>query len=190
MQPANVTQILQAINEGQKFRTEELLPLVYDELKKLAQQKMRLESAEHTLQPTALVHEAFVRLVTQGNSQAWDHRGHFYMAAAEAMRRILIESARRKSSLKRGGNFKRISLDEAENASDDQSDSELVALSEALDRFEAVDPEAAQIVKLRYFTGLTIDEVAEMLKVSPRTAKRHWAYARAWLQRELTNTSS
>ncbi len=182
----NVTQILAEIEASNPAATEKLLPLVYDELRRLAAVKMRSEAADHTLQPTALVHEAYLRLVGPGTRQRWDSRGHFYAAAAEAMRRILIEEARRRESLKRGGEFAKVELNDFISAAELPADyAELLAVNEALEKLTAVDEDAARLVKLRYFAGLSVEEAAEALGVSPRTAKRNWAYARAWLQREL-----
>ena len=192
----DVTRILSAIEEGDQAAAAQLLPLVYDELRRLASNKMSQEKAGHTLQPTALVHEAFLRLTgnavegVAGNQdhQKWDGRGHFFAAAAEAMRRILIESARRRSRDKRGGNLQRCELN-AEDAVIDPDDVEtLLSLDEALCRLSEHDADLAKLVELRYFTGLTIDETAEILGVSPRTTKRNWAYARAWLRREMDDT--
>jgi RNA polymerase sigma factor (TIGR02999 family) len=180
-----VTQLLNAIHQGDPHAADELLPLVYDELHQLAAAKLGRESPGQTLQATALVHEAYLRLVASpgresGEEPAWDGRGHFFAAAAEAMRRILVEQARRKKRLKRGGDRERQELDPSEIAAPEVSE-DLLALDEALERFTAVDPMAAELVKLRYFAGMTIPEAAELLGVSPRTADAWWAYARAWL---------
>ena len=194
MSDDNVTRILSELERGSSSATEQLLPLVYDELRRLAAKKMRCESADHTLQPTALVHEVYLRLVGPEVRQRWENRGHFYTAAAEAMRRILIEEARRKHSLKRGGDFSRIDLDEnlsrgaASRSAAPIDYAELLAVNEALDKLAIVDPEAARLVKLRYFAGLTVEEAADAMALSPRTVKRNWSYARAWLQRELAGT--
>lgn len=189
MSDDNVTRILSDLERGGSSATEQLLPLVYDELRRLAAKKMRCESADHTLQPTALVHEVYLRLVGPEARQRWESRGHFYTAAAEAMRRILIEEARRKHSLKRGGDFSRIDLDENVSHRDAPIDyAELLALDESLEKLATVDPEAARLVKLRYFAGLTVEEAADAMALSPRTVKRNWSYARAWLQRELAGT--
>jgi RNA polymerase sigma factor (TIGR02999 family) len=190
MSNENVTQLLDELDSpgAAAGAREKLLPLVYDELRRLAANKMKDEAADHTLQPTALVHEAYLRLVGPANRQRWESRGHFYAAAAEAMRRILIEEARRRQSLKRGGDFAKVELAEGISDVEPAVDyAELLAVSEALDKLFAVDPEAARLVKLRYFAGLTIEEAAEAMGVSPRTAKRNWSYARAWLQRELSS---
>lgn len=179
-----VTQILSAIEQGDSKAAEELLPLVYAGLRRLAAQKMSQEKPGQTLQPTALVHEAYVRLVEGEHQQRWDSRGHFFAAAGEAMRRILVEDARRKQSLKGGGKFVRGDFDAADIAAPQPSD-DLLAVDEALSRFETVDAEAARLVKLRYFTGLTIPQAADALGISPRTADRLWSYARAWLREEI-----
>jgi RNA polymerase sigma factor (TIGR02999 family) len=186
---SDVTQILRHIEAGQTSAAEELLPLVYSELRRLAAQRMAAENAGHTLCPTALVHEAYVRLVEQQHVQRWEGRGHFFAAAAEAMRRILVDSARRRSSEKRGGGRLREAVDEAVLLAPQPSD-DLVALDEALSRLETVDRRAAELVKLRYFAGLTIPEAAAVLQVSPRTADDIWAYARTWLFRELRDTNA
>src|SRR5262249_4613948 len=158
----------------------ELLPLVYDELRKLAAARMAAEAPDHTLQPTALVHEAFLRLVGEDEELHWDSRGHFFAAAAEAMRRILIDHARRKHRARHGGGRKRVDILEAEFVAEAPSH-DLLALDEALARFTATDPQKAELVRLRYFAGLTLEEAAELLGISRPTAVRHWAYARAWL---------
>jgi RNA polymerase sigma factor (TIGR02999 family) len=181
---ANVTQILSAIEKGDPRAAEQLLPLVYDELRKLAAQRLAQERPGQTLQATALVHEAYLRLVGNEQAQDWNSRGHFFAAAAEAMRRILVDQARRKLSLRRGGNLRCQPLDDREIVAPEPS-LDLLAVHEALDRFQHVDATAAEIVKLRYFTGLTIPEVAEALGISTSTADRSWAYARAWLHTAL-----
>jgi len=160
-----------------------LLPLVYAELRKLAAQKMAGESAYQTLQPTALVHEAWLRLVGS-EQQTWQNRGHFFGAAAEAMRRILIENARRKRAVRHGGNQQRVDIDEVEIAANPKEE-ELLAMDDALERFTALDPQKGELVKLRYFVGMTNDEAAEILGISVPTAKRWWTYARAWLFSQL-----
>ena len=175
-----VTQVLQAIQHGESVAAEKLLPLVYDELRRLAAQRLAQEPAGQTLQATGLVHEAYVRLVDVEQQQRWDSRGHFFAAAAEAMRRILVDNARRKAGLKRGGDMVRRDMDEFQVA-EPVPDEELIALDEALEQLVQADPQAAQLVKLRYFAGLTIPQAAEVLGVSARTADRLWAYARAWL---------
>ena len=177
------TKIIEAIEQGDPKAADELLPLVYTELRRLAVHKMGQIPPGQTLQPTALVHEAYLRLVGQ-QSQQWDGRGHFFAAAAEAMRRILIDHARRKSALRHGGNQKRLNADEVEIAVE-LKDDELLAVNEALDQFAKRDPQKAELVKLRYFVGLTLEEAAEVLGISHTMAKRHWTYARAWLLREI-----
>ena len=182
----NVTQILNAAERGDAEASARLLPLVYQELRRLAAQKLAHESPGHTLQATALVHEAYLRLVggETGDAPRWDGRRHFFAAAAEAMRRILVESARRRGSQKRGGGMERHDVDAIEVAAPQRSD-DLLALDEALNRLAEVDPPAAELVKLRYFAGLSLAEAAKVLEVAPRTADRLWAYARAWLHREV-----
>ncbi|MCL4678174.1 MAG: sigma-70 family RNA polymerase sigma factor [Alphaproteobacteria bacterium] len=180
----DVTQILSQIESGDAGAGERLLPLVYDELRKLAAAKLAREQPGQTLQATALVHEAYLRLVDDGPALTWDGRGHFFAAAAEAMRRILVEHARRKRSLKRGGDLVRAEFDEATIAAPCPND-ELLAVHEALDRLAATDPLAAELVKLRFFSGLTLPEAAAVINVSLRTANRLWAYAKAWLHREI-----
>jgi RNA polymerase sigma factor (TIGR02999 family) len=183
---ADVTQILNAVEAGDPKAAAELLPLVYDELRKLAAVRLAEEKPGQTLQPTALVHEAYLRLVGGGQPQDWSGRGHFFAAAAEAMRRILVESARRKKTLKRGGERARVELEEVA-APEDRFD-ELLAVSDALDDLEREDPEKAALVKLRYFTGLTLKEAAHALGISRATADRHWGYAKAWLYRRIART--
>ena len=180
----DVTLILSQIQAGDDAATEKLLPLLYDELRRLASQKMAQEIPNHTLQGTALVHEAYLRLVGANNQQQWDSRGHFFAAAGEAMRRILIDSARRKKCEKHGGDRQRIDFDEALLASNQGAD-ELLAVNEALDKLEQEMPEKAKLVKLRFFAGFTIDEAADALGISRATAKRHWTVARAWLFNEI-----
>jgi RNA polymerase sigma factor (TIGR02999 family) len=177
---SEVSQLLDAAHRGDRHAAAELLPLVYDELRKLAAVRMAAEVPGHTLQPTALVHDAYLRLVGRENDDRWDNRGHFFAAAAEAMRRILVETARRKHGPEHGGDFLRHDLDPDQVASPEAS-GRLVALDEALDRLAGVEPRAAEVVKLRYFAGLTIPEAAAALGISPRTADNDWAYARAWL---------
>jgi RNA polymerase sigma factor (TIGR02999 family) len=182
-----VTSILVAIEAGDPQAADKLLPLVYDELRKLAAQKMAMEPPGHTLQPTALVHEAYLRLVGQGEGQNWDSRGHFFAAAAEAMRRILVEAARRKTSHKRGGSLARrdIDPDSLPVADPPHEALETLAIHEALDRLAEKSPRKAELVKLRYFLGCTITEAARILRVAPATAEEDWTYAKAWLRREL-----
>ena len=180
-----MTRILNAIEQGDARAADELLPLVYDELRLLAAQKLSQEKAGQTLQATALVHEAYIRLVEEEN-QSWNSRGHFFKAAAEAMRRILVENARRKGRIKHGGGFQRVELNEsAPIESDEHIAYELIALNEALDRFTQKDRLKADLVKLRYFAGLTIPQVAQILNISHATAERHWVYARCWLRAEI-----
>jgi RNA polymerase sigma factor (TIGR02999 family) len=178
---ADVTRILSAIEEGDPSAAEQLLPLVYDELRKLAAQKIAQEKPGQTLQATALVHEAYIRLVDVEKAQHWESRGHFFAAAAEAMRRILIENARRKRSREGGGGMRRVDLDDAE-VTLDQAPDDLLDLDDALTRLAREDPAAADLAKLRLFAGLTVDEAAESLGMSRRTGFRHWTYARAFLQ--------
>src|SRR5436190_8101131 len=180
---SDVTRVLDAIQHGDPKATEELLPLVYQELRRLAAHKMANEAPGHTLQPTALVHEAWLHL--GGDKQpAWNNRAHFFGAAAEAMRRILVDRARQKQALKRGGDLKRVDLDNIELASP-MPDDELLALDEALDRLATVDTRAAEMVKLCFFVGLTQEEAARELGVSLSTAERVWGFARSWLLREV-----
>lgn len=179
----DVTRILSAIERGDAKTTEDLLPIVYNELRRLATHKMSKEPAGHTLQPTALVHEAWLQLVDTPN-QSWQNRAHFFGAAAEAMRRILIARARRKSRQRRGSGAHHVDVDEMEIASPAPND-QLLALNEALDRFATLEPQQAELVKLRYFVGLKIPEAAEILGISEATAKRWWSYARAWLFNEI-----
>ena len=178
-----VTQILQAIERGDPKAAEELLPLVYDELRKLAAWKMAHEPPGQTLQPTALVHEAWLRL-GGADGQPWDNRGHFFGAAAEAMRRILIDNARRKNALRRGAGQTPENIEQLEIAAP-ASDDELLAVSEAVDKLAALDAPKAELVKLRYFVGLTLEESAAALGISEATAKRWWVHARAWLYAEV-----
>jgi RNA polymerase sigma factor (TIGR02999 family) len=179
-----VTRILSAIEQGDPRAPERLLPLVYDELRKLAAQRLAREKPGQTLQATALVHEAYVRLVDADTVRRWDSRGHFFAAAAEAMRRILVNRARDKRRLKRAGARQRVDLDLAEVALDTPGE-DLLALDEALERLGQEDPACAALVKLRFFAGLTQQESAQALGIARRTADRHWAYARAWLYHEL-----
>jgi RNA polymerase sigma factor (TIGR02999 family) len=186
---SDVTQILSEIEHGDPAAAERLLPLVYDELRKLAASKLAQEKPGQTLQATALVHEAYLRLVGSDPSQQWDNRWHFFAAAAEAMRRITINRARDKKRLKRGGNFRRIDLEQAEMALDSNED-DLIALDEALDELEHEDVVAAQVVKLRFFAGLKQREVATALGISLRSAERQWAFAQAWLYDRLGHDES
>ena len=181
---SEVTQILDAISQGNPKAAAELLPLVYDELRRLAAFKMASESPGQTLQPTALVHEAWLRIVGHEGQAQFQNRTHFFCAAAEAMRRILIDRARRRLSAKRGAGAAKLDIDEVEIAAPVE-DEELLALNEALERFALLDPRKAELVKLRYFTGFTFAEAAEALGVAVPTAKEWWAYSRAWLRVEL-----
>lgn len=181
----DVTQLIHQLQNGDRSVSEELLPLVYQELRKLAAAKMASERKDHTLPPTALVHEAYLRLVGDGdNQETWEGRGHFFAAAAEAMRRILIDHARNSRRLKRGGDVQKLSLDSVELTWDDKY-GDILELSEALDGLAAVAPETAQLVKLRCFAGQTFPEAAALMGISLRTAKRRWAFARAWLYRSM-----
>jgi RNA polymerase sigma factor (TIGR02999 family) len=181
----DVTRILSAIEQGEPSAAEHLLPLVYDELRRLAAHKLAQEKPGQTFQATALVHEAYLRLVDVDNVQHWNSRGHFFAAAAEAMRRILIEQARRKCSQRAGGLRRRCELRD-DDCLDVSSDEALLDLDEVLTKLAATDPQAAELVKLRVFAGMTVEEIAQVQGVSPRTVKRNWAYARAWLGRELS----
>ena len=179
----DVTRLLDAIQHGDPRAAEELLPLVYEELRKLAAHKMSRESAGHTLQPTALVHEAWLRL-GGGEGARFENRAHFFGAAAEAMRRILIDRARRKRARRHGGGQEHADVDEVEIAAP-QLEEEMLDVDEALEKFAREEPLKAELVKLRYFAGLTIEETAQVLGLSPATAKRHWTFARAWLYAEV-----
>ncbi len=181
---SDLTQILSRIEAGDPAATEELLPLVYEELRRLAARRLAEEQPGQTLQATALVHEAYVRLVGSQNNQQWNSRGHFFAAAAEAIRRILVEQAHRKNRVRHGGELRRIDFD-SELQISDEADENLLALDEALQRLAIKDQQAAEVVKMRYFAGLTIEETASALGTSVRTVNRHWAYARAWLFRQL-----
>lgn len=181
---SDVTQILSAIEKGDPQASEQLLPLVYDELRKLAVQRLMDEKPGQTLQATALVHEAYLRLVGAHHEQRWDSRGHFFAAAAEAMRRILLNRARDKKRVKRGGERRRVDLDQIEIALD-TNDEQLVALDEALTQLAVEDADAARLVNVRFFAGLTLKDAAASLGLAPRTAERQWAYARAWLYARL-----
>ncbi|UCG59598.1 MAG: sigma-70 family RNA polymerase sigma factor [Phycisphaerales bacterium] len=180
----DVTRILDAIEQGDAQAADDLLPLVYEELRRLAAQNMAQEQPGQTLQATALVHEAYLRLVGV-EAQNWNSRGHFFAAAAEAMRRILVENARRKKSLKRGGNRRRVEMDEADAAIEAPLE-DLLVLDEALTKLSGEEPTIADLVKLRYFAGLPLDQVAKILEISPSTAARYWAYGRVWLLEEVT----
>ena len=176
-----VTRILSAIEQGDSHAAEQLLPLVYDELRRLAAEKMAQEKPGQTLQATALVHEAYLRLVDVKKTQQWDSRGHFFAAAAEAMRRILIEDARRKKSQKRGGDRDRVELD-SDLTTTQSKGLDMLAVDEAVSRLAVGDPQAAELVKLRYFAGFSITQAAEILGISRASAYEQWSYARAWLQ--------
>jgi len=178
-----VTRLLEAVQRGESQAADELLPLVYDELRRIAAHKMAREAAGHTLQPTALVHEAWLRMLGDGNP-SFDGRAHFFAAAAEAMRRILVDAARRKRSLKRGGSAEREELHESQLVLEAPSE-EMLAVHEALDLLAAEDPTSAELVKLRYFVGMTMEEAAAALGISLRTAGRLWSYGRAWLRRKI-----
>lgn len=186
---SDVTQLLHALERGDAKAADELLPLVYHELRRLAAHKMASEAPGNTLQPTALVHEAYLRLIGGNAAQQWDGRGHFFAAAAEAMRRILVESARRKKRLKHGGQFERVKLD-AVDLPLPMPDDELLALDEALNRLATVDARAAEVVKCCFFVGLTQAQAAKELGISLATAERLWAFARAWLFREMEKSRS
>ena len=181
---SDVTRILTGIEQGDAKSSEELLPVVFNELRRMAAHKMANEPAGHTLQPTALVHEAWLQLVAPP-AQSWQNRMHFFGAAAEAMRRLLIARARRKSRQRRGSGVAHLDVDELEIASS-APDDQLLALNDALDRFAVLEPQQAELVKLRYFVGMKIPEAAEVLGISEATAKRWWAYARAWLFNEIS----
>lgn len=180
---SDLTHILARVEQGEAKAADELLPLVYEELRKLASSKMANEAAGNTLQPTALVHEAWLRLVGAQN-QKFSGRAHFFAAAAEAMRRILIDRARRKRAQRHGGGQVRVDSEQIELSSP-ETDDQLLAINEALDRLTAQDPMEAELVKLRYFVGLTVDEAASLLDISPRTARNYWAHARTWLYHEI-----
>ena len=182
----DVTRILSQIEQGDAKAADQLLPLVYDELRKLAAAKLANERPGQTLQATALVHDAFIRLVDAENVQDWNSRGHFFGAAAEAMRRILVENARRKAGPKAGGGRQRLDLSHVEPVAD-TPDLDVLALNEALDKLAIKDPRKAELVKLRFFVGLTNEETAQALGITPRTAFADWRYARAWLHTEMTS---
>lgn len=185
MSSSELTVLLEAVARGEPLATDQLFPLVYDELRQLAKQKMAREATGHTLPPTGLVHEAYLRLAGPNPAAPWENRAHFFAAAAEAMRRILVEAARRKGAARRGGNRQRVPLEWAPPAEESLDPPAILSLHETLGKLEQQDALAAQVVKLRYFAGLTFEEVAELLQISVRTAKRNWSFARAWLQREV-----
>jgi RNA polymerase sigma factor (TIGR02999 family) len=186
---SEVTRILSAIERSDPHAASQLLPLVYDELRKLAAQRLAREAPGQTLQPTALVHEAYLRLVDVEQAQHWNSRGHFFAAAAEAMRRILVERARRKGRIRHGGGLQRTDLLDAvvDAATDDE---QILLLDEALTRLATVRPQAAELVKLRFFAGLTLDQVAPLLALSPRTTRRLWVFARAWIRRDMDRSNA
>ena len=186
---SDVTQILSAIEQGDPSAAEQLLPLVYEELRKLAAQKMTQEDAGQTLQATALVHEAYLRLVDRERAQHWVSRNHFFAAAATAMQRILVDNARKKQRLKRGGQFRRGPLEDVEVDPMELPFEDLLALDDALAKLERENPQQAKIVQLRFFAGLNHDEVGKVLDISAVTVKRHWRYARAWLRQEMRDSS-
>ncbi len=181
---SDVTRILSAIDQGDPKAADQLLPLVYDELRKLAAQKLAQEKPGQTLQATALVHEAYLRVADPDKAQNWNSRGHFFAAAAEAMRRILVDQARRRGAAKRGGAADRAELEESVIAAP-EPDEDILAVDDALAVFATVDPEAAQLVRLRFFGGLTMSEIAETLGMSVRSAHEVWDYARSWLRRKM-----
>jgi RNA polymerase sigma factor (TIGR02999 family) len=181
---SDVTRILSDIQQGDPSAAEQLLPLVYDELRQLAAQRLAQEKPGQTLQATALVHEAYLRLVDTDKAQQWNSRGHFFAAAAEAMRRILVEQARRRTAAKRGGGAERKGLEPAELVAPEPDD-HLLAVHDALDELARTDPEAATLVKLRFFGGMTMSEAADVLGISVRTAQDVWAYARSWLRQQM-----
>ena len=183
---SDVTRILFAIEAGDSSASENLLPLLYDELRRLASQKLANERPGQTLQATALVHEAYLRLVDVEKAQHWNSRGHFFAAAAEAMRRILVDKARRKNTDKHGGAWARVEIPDMESMTGSKSDN-FLALDEALTKFANEEPDKAELVKLRYFTGLTVEEAADAMGISRTTASRYWTYARVWLFAELSD---
>jgi RNA polymerase sigma factor (TIGR02999 family) len=185
---SDVTQILSAIDAGDPKAGDQLLPLVYDELRKLAMHKMAQEQPGQTLQATALVHEAWLRLVGDEDQKVWNSRGHFFGAAAEAMRRILVDRARKKDRIRHGGELERVDLEHVTVATEDNDDT-VLAIHEALEKLALESPQKAEIVKLRYFTGLEHSEIAAALGISEPTVRRHWAYARSWLYAELKEKS-
>lgn len=183
------TQLLQRIDTGDALASDELLPLVYDELRRLAARELERDAAGRSWQATDLVHQAYLRLVDRESEPLWSHRGHFYAAAARAMRRVLVEHARRKTSVKRGGQHRRVPVEDCELASPQQAP-DLLALDEALTRLAEIRPEVVQLVHLRYFAGLTVEQAAEALGISARTAARNWTYARVWLLEALAESRS
>ena len=181
---ADVTQILSQIEQGDPAAAEQLLPLVYEELRKLAVAKMASEKPGQTLQATALVHEAYLKLVNVDQTKHWDSRGHFFAAAAKAMRRILVDQARKKGATKRGGDFEKVDFDSAQLATTVTPEN-LLLIDEAIENLKNEDSMGAELVNLRYFCGLSLDDAAQAMGISPRTARRHWAFARVWLCNEL-----
>ena len=190
---SDVTAILARISSGEPHAADQLLPLVYEELRRLAASKMKGENPDHTLQATALVHEAYARLIGDGGAdKEWENRGHFFSAAAEAMRRILVEKARAKSSERRGGGHTRIKFDASAtyaNSIDADEADRILAVHEALTKLELESPQRAQLVKLRFFSGMTLEEVASLQGISNRSAHRDWAMAKVWLYRQLVNNN-
>jgi RNA polymerase sigma factor (TIGR02999 family) len=186
---ADVTRLLDAAAAGDRQAAADLLPLVYDELRKLAAARMAAESPDQTLQPTALVHEAYLRLIGPADQVRWQNRGHFFAAAAEAMRRVLVDAARRKRAEKHGGGHRRVEMPDVP-AKPDGADARLLALDEALTRFAAEDPVAARVVELRHFAGLSVEDAAAALGLSRAAAYRHWTYARAWLRDAVSRAES
>jgi RNA polymerase sigma factor (TIGR02999 family) len=182
---SEVTQLLAAIERGESGASDQLFPVVYGELRMLARAKMRRESAAHTLDATALVHEAYLRLIGGDADLSWKNRGHFFGAAAEAMRRVLIDNARRKQAVKRGGNQARVELNDAALATEGEDDN-LLAIDQALQKLAETDPKTAELVKLRYFAGLSLPQIAVVLDMSQRSVERLWTYAKAWFQEELS----
>jgi RNA polymerase sigma factor (TIGR02999 family) len=186
---ADLTRLLHQIERGDTAAAEELLPVVYDELRKVAAAKMAREKPGQTLQPTALVHEAYLRLLGPDGTRHWNGRGHFFAAAAEAMRRILVENARRKQRIKHGGGLDQVDVD-VSRVPTTLPDDELLALDEALSQLKREDPDKAKLIELRFFIGLSVEEAADVLSISSATAKRHWRYARAWLHRTIEADSA
>jgi RNA polymerase sigma factor (TIGR02999 family) len=185
---SEVTRILSAVEQGDPHAVEQLLPIVYDELRKLAAQRLAQEKPGQTLQATALVHEAYLRLVGNGEQPHWNNRGHFFAAAAEAMRRILVESARKKSREKRGGRHRQVPLDKVALAAD-LADDDLLSFDDELSALAQIDKAAAELIRLRCFAGLSVEEAAQVLAIPPRSAYRTWAFGRAWLYRRLQDGS-
>ena len=187
---ADVTQILNTIEKGDPSASEQLLPLVYEELRVLASQRLAQEKPGQTLQATALVHEAYMRVVGNDIEKSWDNRGHFFAAAAEAMRRIMVESARRKMSVKHGGDRQRIEMTPSAGPIFGPPSAEVLAIDEALSKLSTVDPQKAEVVKIRYFAGCSIEETARILNISPATVKRYWSFSRAFLFAEIADSET